>query len=160
MASLSFYGASAFVPVLFSDRKSFSPEFLTDVERATSGSEDKKKSIFVIDDEVLIADSLVEILNDFGYHAHAFYDGRVAIDFAKQKCPDIVLSDVLMPKLNGIDTVTRIRELCPDTHIILFSGQAGTVNLLEQARAKGQEFELLPKPIHPEDLLQRLSELR
>jgi CheY-like chemotaxis protein len=64
-----------------------------------------------------------------------------------------------MPKLNGVDTVLAIRELCPSTKILLFSGQAGTTNILEAARAEGHEFEMLPKPIHPEQLLKKLSTL-
>lgn len=121
---------------------------------------DKLKYIFVIDDESHIADSLVEILNGCGYHAYAFYDGRAAIDFARQRCPDIVVSDVIMPKLNGVDTAIMIREHCPATRIVLFSGQAGTAAIMDEARIKGHNFELLPKPMHPDQLLKRLSALK
>src|SRR5262245_17386166 len=105
-----------------------------------------------------IADTLAEILRGAGYDAVPFYAGQPAIDFARQDCPDIVLSDVVMPKLNGVDTVLAIRELCPATRILLFSGQASTSDILEQARAKGHEFELLPKPVHPDEILKKLSE--
>jgi len=101
-----------------------------------------------------------EILRAHGFEASAFHAGQGAIDFVRQACPDIVLSDVVMPKMNGVDTVLAIRELCPRTRILLFSGQAGTANLLERARASGHEFELLPKPLHPDDLLKRLSSPR
>jgi len=93
-----------------------------------------------------------------GFDARPFYGGQGAIDFARKQCPDIVLSDVVMPKLNGVETVLAIRELCPSTRILLFSGQAGTSNILQRARASGHEFELLPKPIHPEDLLKKLRQ--
>ena len=116
------------------------------------------KRIFVIDDEVSIADSLSEILMSRGFDARPFYGGQGAIDLARKQCPDIVLSDVVMPKLNGVETVLAIRELCPSTRILLFSGQAGTSNILQRARERGQEFELLPKPIHPEDLLKKLRQ--
>jgi len=110
----------------------------------------------VIDDEASIADSLTEILNSQGFEARAFYRGQSAIDFARQNCPDIVLSDVVMPKLNGVETVLAIRQLCPATRILLFSGQAGTTNILQQARERGHEFELLPKPLNPDVLLKKL----
>ena len=113
----------------------------------------------VIDDETEIADSLAEILSAHGYDAVAFYSGKTAIDFARKQCPDLVVSDVIMPKMNGVDTVLAIREMCPDTRILLFSGQAGTSDVLAKARAQGQEFELLSKPIHPDQLLKRLSKL-
>ena len=113
--------------------------------------------ILVVDDEISIADSLAEILSDCGYDALALYDGHSAIEAAQEKCPDTVICDVLMPKLNGIDTVTAIRELCPHARILLFSGQAGTADIMKKAREKGQWFELLPKPIHPNDLLRKLA---
>jgi DNA-binding response OmpR family regulator len=115
------------------------------------------KRILVVDDESNIADSLAEILIVHGYDALAFYEGQAAIDAARNQCPALVISDVVMPNLNGVETVLAIRELCPTTHIWLFSGQAGTANLLESARKKGHDFELLPKPIHPDELLKKLS---
>jgi DNA-binding NtrC family response regulator len=114
------------------------------------------RRVFVIDDEELIADSLVEILNGHGFDAVAFYTGTDAIESAREDCPDIVLSDVLMPRLNGVDTAIRIREHCPHVRILLFSGQAGTANIVEQARSRGHLFELLPKPLHPDVVLREL----
>ena len=111
----------------------------------------------VVDDEVGIADSLTEILTSHGYEARAFYSGLEAIDYCHKRCPEIVVSDVVMPKLNGVDTVLAIRQFCPDVRIVLFSGQAGTGDILASARAKGHQFELLPKPIHPERLLRTLA---
>jgi CheY-like chemotaxis protein len=112
--------------------------------------------VFVVDDEKLVADSLAEILRRFSYNAVAFYSGESAIESAREQCPDVVLSDVIMPRLNGVETVLKIRELCPHTRILLLSGNAATADLLRAARAHGQEFELLPKPIHPDELLRKL----
>jgi CheY-like chemotaxis protein len=118
------------------------------------------KHIVVVDDEVNIAESLSEILAGHGYDARAFYSGLDAIDYCHEQCPDIVVADVVMPKLNGVDTVLAIREFCPETRILLFSGQAGTADILARARARGHEFELLPKPIHPDRLLKALASSR
>jgi len=63
----------------------------------------------------------------------------------------------MMPKLNGVETVLAIREHCPATRILLFSGQAGVMDILDEARARGHQFELLPKPIHPDLLLKKLA---
>jgi DNA-binding NtrC family response regulator len=117
----------------------------------------KPKRVLVVDDEIYVADSLTEILANHGYDAFACYNGHAAIESVQEQCPDFVISDVVMPKLNGVDTVLAIQKICPVARIILFSGQAGTANILEQARAKGHIFELLPKPIHPEQLLKRLT---
>lgn len=112
--------------------------------------------VLVIDDERLVADSLSEILKHFDYDAAPFYNGETAIDAARERCPDFVVSDVIMPTLNGVETVMKIREICPHTRVILLSGNAATADLLKQASSQGQEFELLAKPVHPDELLRRL----
>ena len=61
-----------------------------------------------------------------------------------------------MPDMNGIEAAIHIREFLPACKILLFSGQAATVDLLEDARVHGHEFEILAKPIHPGDLLAKL----
>lgn len=116
----------------------------------------QSKRVLVVDDEQVIADSVVEILGEYGYEAVAVYSGNSAIELVHQQCPDIIMTDVIMPKLNGVDTAIAIRSICPKARIILFSGQAATADILKKARAGGHDFELLPKPIHPEQLLKKL----
>src|SRR5580704_9201699 len=112
-----------------------------------------KVRIVVIDDESLIAETVVEILREEGFDAVAVPSGVKAIELAKTWRPEIILSDVIMPGLNGIDTGIKIRELVQGCKVILFSGQAATVDLLEQARQQGHGFEILAKPIRPERLI-------
>ncbi|HTV08127.1 MAG TPA: response regulator [Candidatus Aquilonibacter sp.] len=112
--------------------------------------------ILVVDDEKVIADTIVQILNRNGFIAQAAYGGEEAIEMARRDCPELVLSDVLMPQIDGVEVAIAIREHCPDTRIILFSGQAATVEILARARERGHTFELLPKPIHPTQLLKHL----
>lgn len=112
--------------------------------------------ILVVDDEKVIADTIVQILNRNGFIAEAAYGGKEAIEKAKCHCPDLVLSDVLMPQIDGVEAATQIREYCPETRIVLFSGQAATVEILARARQRGHTFELLAKPIHPTELIKHL----
>jgi len=112
--------------------------------------------ILVVDDERLVADTLSEILKRFQYDASPFYNGETAIEAARERCPDFVLSDVIMPRLNGVETVLKIRQICPHTRVILLSGNAATADLLAKAHAEGHDFELLAKPIHPDELLRHL----
>jgi CheY-like chemotaxis protein len=114
--------------------------------------------ILVVDDEALIADTIVQILNRNGFIAEAAYSGAEAIEAAKRCCPELVLSDVLMPYVDGVEAAIAIREICPETRIVLFSGQAATVEILARARARGHDFELLPKPIHPTQLIKHLRQ--
>lgn len=113
----------------------------------------KKTRVIVIDDESLIAETMVEILNHEGFEAVSASDGASAIELAKSLQPDIVLSDVILPGLNGVETGIRIREAVPRCRIILFSGQAATVDLLEKARQRGHTFDVLAKPMKPEQLI-------
>jgi CheY-like chemotaxis protein len=97
------------------------------------------------------------ILNQSGFDARAVYSGEKAVDLASTFTPDMLITDVIMADLNGIDAAIMIRSILPNIKILLFSGQAATADLLEKARAKGYEFEILAKPVHPQDLLSRLK---
>lgn len=115
-----------------------------------------KPKILVADDERVIADTLAMILNQSGFEARAVYSGEKALELAASFKPQMLISDVIMADLNGIDAAIRIREILPNIKILLFSGQAATADLLENARAQGYEFEILAKPVHPQDLLSKL----
>jgi CheY-like chemotaxis protein len=112
--------------------------------------------VLVADDERVIADTLVIILNQAGFNATAAYSGRQAIALAESLQPDMLISDVIMPDLSGIDAAISVRKVLPSCKILLFSGQAATADLLDKARQQGHEFEILAKPVHPQDLLARL----
>ncbi|HEX3893751.1 MAG TPA: response regulator [Terracidiphilus sp.] len=116
-----------------------------------------KPKVLVVDDERVIADTLAMILNQSGFDARAVYSGEKAVDLAASFTPDMLITDVIMADLNGIDAAIMIRSILPSIKILLFSGQAATADLLEKARAKGYEFEILAKPVHPQDLLSRLQ---
>jgi CheY-like chemotaxis protein len=114
--------------------------------------------ILVVDDEALIADTIVQILNRDGFIAEAAYGGNQAIEAARRMTPEMILSDVLMPQVDGVEAAIRIREFLPEARIVLFSGQAATVEILARARERGHDFELLAKPIHPTQLIKHLRE--
>jgi CheY-like chemotaxis protein len=119
-------------------------------------NETAKSRVLVVDDERVIADTLSVILNQSGFDARAVYSGERAVELAAEWQPQMLISDVIMADLNGIDAAIRIREILPKIKILLFSGQAATADLLERARSRGYEFEILAKPVHPQDLLNRL----
>ena len=116
-------------------------------------------TILVVDDERLVADTIGEILEGAGYSVTIAYDGTDALQLANKLKPDYLLSDVLMPRMNGIDLAIAIRRLHPATRILLFSGNVGVSAILEQGRKQGYEFQVLGKPVHPAMLLKRLAEL-
>ena len=116
-----------------------------------------KPKVLVADDERVIADTLAMILNQSGFDARAVYSGEKAVEMTSTFAPDMLITDVIMADLNGIDAALMIRALRPNIKILLFSGQAATSDLLEKARSEGHEFEILAKPVHPQDLLSRLK---
>jgi CheY-like chemotaxis protein len=109
--------------------------------------------IFVVDDEHVIASTLATILQMNGFSAKFFTCSLEALTAARSKAPDLLISDVAMPGISGIELAIRVRAQYPTCKILLFSGQAATVDLLEDARALGHQFDLLLKPVPPTELL-------
>jgi DNA-binding response OmpR family regulator len=118
-----------------------------------------KPVALVIDDERLIADTICRILNKSGFEAFPAYSGTAALERASQCCPDIVISDVIMPDIDGIATATSLLEKCPSVQIVLLSGLAAGAQMMERAQLEGFRFHMLAKPVHPDDLLATLHGL-
>ena len=113
--------------------------------------------VLIADDEQIIADTLARILVLSGYQAMAVYSGEQAVQAATEFSPDVLISDVVMQGMNGIEAALLIRRICPQCRVLLFSGQATTADLLSRARAEGYVFEILAKPVSPQVLLARLK---
>ena len=117
-------------------------------------------SVFVVDDEHLIASTLSAILNLSGYLARFFTVAQEALVAVRVNAPDLLISDVIMFGLSGIDLAIQMHAECPDCKILLLSGYAETWDLVDDARLQGHDFELLQKPIHPSALLAKLELVR
>ena len=115
--------------------------------------------IFVVDDEPLIASTLAAILQMNGFSSRFFTCPLEALNAARVKAPDLLISDVAMPGISGIDLAIQMRAQYPTCKILLFSGQAATTDLLEDARAKGHDFDLLLKPVPPAELLFKVARM-
>jgi CheY-like chemotaxis protein len=125
-----------------------------------NGSEEPQRSrpkVLVVDDERRIADTLKEILEMAGFDVAAAYDGWGALEAATRFHPDYLLSDVLMPGMNGVELAISISKMFPAARIMLFSGQAGISDILMEGYRQGFEFELIAKPIHPLKLIEQLK---
>jgi len=116
--------------------------------------------VLVLDDEALVADSLVQILGIYGYEATPAYDPEQAIEWLSSHPCDIVISDVVFSgRMSGIDLAIELRKLLPATKVLLLSGNNSTSDLLAMAQHQGHSFEILAKPVHPMVILDRLKTL-
>jgi DNA-binding response OmpR family regulator len=128
------------------------------MSRATAESNLYRPVVLVVDDESVIADTLTEILNRSGFAAMPAYDGEGALESALLMPPELLITDVVLPEMSGIELAISMKRIFPDCRIILFSGQAATSDLLASANSRGHHFSLLKKPIHPTELLARVKE--
>ncbi len=115
--------------------------------------------VLVVDDESAIADTLTEILSRSGYAAMAAYDGNDALETALLTPPEMLITDVILPGMSGVELAITMRRIFPECKILLFSGQASTADLLASAKNEGHHFTLLSKPVHPRELLAQVSDM-
>jgi DNA-binding NtrC family response regulator len=114
--------------------------------------------VLIVDDEKVIADTLAVILTRAGFITMTAYDGETALRIGNAITPALLISDVVMPGITGVELAIMLTQSIPDLKVLLFSGQASTVDLLEKARRGGHHFTALTKPVHPTDMLKRISE--
>jgi len=111
--------------------------------------------VCVVDDEAMITKSLSLILGREGFDVVSFTNPLEAIEHMQTNPPDLLISDIMMPQLSGVDLAIETAKSLPDCRILLFT--ASTEDLLSRARADGYDFRLLRKPVHPQDLLREIE---
>ncbi len=119
---------------------------------------DIRSRVFVVDDEKAVAETLATILRTEGFDVTTFYDGLPALEAAIEYPPDMVVTDVVMPGLDGLGLASMLKEHCPMCRVILISGQAHMLNVV--AKNYGDhvpQLTLLEKPIHPSELISQVK---
>jgi DNA-binding response OmpR family regulator len=115
--------------------------------------------ILILDDEPPIADTLGVIFRVDGYEVRVAYSAEQAIEMIAAWCPDVALLDVMLPGMNGVDFAIVLKDNHPNCRILLFSGCESTQGLMEEAARQGHIFEILAKPTHPLEVLDRMRKL-
>lgn len=120
-------------------------------------SESVKGRVLVADDSLFFLQSLERLLETEGYEVFTAADGHVAVEMARAKKPQVILLDVEMPRLDGIDACRKLKDLPETSHIpILFvTSHASSEIRLRGLRAGGEEF--LTKPFIPEEILAQVD---
>jgi DNA-binding NtrC family response regulator len=125
----------------------------------TEGCAAAQPKVLVVDDERLLADTTAAILRRAGFNAKTAYGGFEALESMSSFEPDYLLTDIMMPAMNGVELAIAITRMYPGTKILLFSGQAGIAQLLQDCKTQGFEFPMLAKPVHPSKLVEGLKRL-
>jgi len=134
-----------------SETRNFS--VVSNIDPPSAHANGHRPRVLVVDDESAIADTIAKILTLSGFPAVAAYDGNGALEIALLRPPEMLITDVLLPGMNGIELALTVKRIYPDCKIVLFSGQASTVDLLAAAGHAGHRFTLLNKPVPPQELL-------
>jgi two-component system chemotaxis response regulator CheY len=104
-------------------------------------------NVLIVDDDAFVRAYLKDALADTGYFLSEASNGEEAVDLVSVEKPDVVLLDLLMPKQSGLDALTKIRSLCPESRIIVISS-LDSDSLVDQAMSAGAKG-FVAKPFHP-----------
>src|SRR6187551_1343961 len=111
----------------------------------------RKGRILIVDDEASARHALSEILTDEGYQVKMAGDGFRAIAAAQEFLPDLVLTDLKMPGMDGMTLLTRLKEVHPETAIILMTAFGAVESAVQAMRAGATNY--LTKPLNSDELL-------
>lgn len=113
--------------------------------------------ILLVEDEIAISDALCKVLKDNYYTVDAVYDGVSALDFAQSEIYDVIILDIMLPEMDGISVLRKIRNLNIETPIILVSAKGSLEDKIHGLDSGADDY--LPKPFKMEELLARLRAL-
>ncbi len=111
--------------------------------------------VLIVDDEVALANTLAQRLQIRDCFTETAYDGEQALSKLITNTPDVIVLDLRMPGMHGIDVLKEIRKICPDIQVIVLTGH-GTDRDEEEVRKLGG-FDFLKKPADIEILSQRIK---
>jgi len=114
--------------------------------------------ILVIDDDAIVRETVAQVLEVSGHKVLSAEDGRRGVAAFHSELPDLVITDIIMPEQEGIQTITEIRRIAPGAKIIAISGggRIGNVDFLKMARHLGAS-DVIAKPFDPDELASRVD---
>jgi DNA-binding NtrC family response regulator len=114
----------------------------------------KSTRVLILDDEPVIVDTLCMILNQCGFEALGVYGHNSALAASRQFQPHAFLTGFTNDcEVNGCETAAELLTLLPQCRVAIFSGSRAAGPVIEEYRRRGYDFDVLAKPLHPQDLL-------
>jgi DNA-binding response OmpR family regulator len=117
--------------------------------------ERQRSVILVVHDEALVADCLATVLSRAGFATMTAYDGKAALEIAFAVPPDLLISDIAIREINGIELAMAVVNAAPECKVLLCSSH-DTGDDLMRACAAGYNFSSLTKPVHPAEILKQV----
>ncbi|MBR3553755.1 MAG: response regulator transcription factor [Clostridia bacterium] len=114
-------------------------------------------NILIVEDEVSLSNAIKKIMEQHGYLADAVYDGASAIDYATGCAYDLIILDVMLPKLDGFEVVRRLRAGGLQTPILMLTARAATPDKVTGLNSGADDY--MTKPFEIEELLARVNAL-
>ncbi|CDI68595.1 response regulator transcription factor [Limosilactobacillus fermentum] len=114
-------------------------------------------NILLVEDEKQLSRALVTAMQATGYHVDPAYNGQEAVDLAGQRAYDVIILDIMMPKLNGIEALKQLRQTGNKTYVIMLTAMAEIDDKVTGLDAGADDY--LTKPFSLKELLSRLRSL-
>ena len=114
-------------------------------------------NVLVVEDEKRLAAALKHILEEAGYHVDVVYDGQSGLDYAETGMYDIVILDVMLPKMDGFEVIHRLRRKQVSTPVLFLTARSQLSDKVTGLDRGGDEY--MTKPFQPEELLARMRAL-
>jgi two-component system, NtrC family, response regulator AtoC len=118
----------------------------------------KGGTIAIVDDDVAMVETLCDIVELHGWTPVRAYNGQQAVDLVNEQDVNVILMDVRMPRLNGVDALQEIKRRRPGANVVLFTASAAQ-ELLARAEHYGVA-RILKKPVDADELLQVIDQFR
>lgn len=114
----------------------------------------RNMKVLLVDDEEEFVTTLAERLELRGMEAHAVTDGEAALAAIESDCPQIVVLDIMMPGIDGLEVLKRIKTQIPDLPVILLTGRGSTKEGIKGMQLGAVDY--LMKPINIDELIKKM----
>ncbi len=111
--------------------------------------------ILVVDDEAPFREDIAEILREEGYSCHTVETGEDALEWVRDHPPDVVLCDIVMPGMSGVEVLERLEEICPETGVFMVTAYGNLDSAVEAFREGAYDY--LTKPVNPDEVIEKIK---